>query len=228
VLEVRQQDNLKIVTAKNRENGVLRDFSAEALMIAAGRIPNSDTLKPEKTGVVLDERGYIKVNEFLETGKKNIWAFGDAIGKKMFKHVANYEAGIVWHNSIHEHKVPMDYSAAPHAIFSRPQVAAVGLKEEEAKNQGYKILVGKAQYKNTAMGAAMGQPEGFVKVIVERETGKVLGGHIIGAEASVLIQEIVNVIITETKSYAPILRAMHIHPALTEVVQQAFGNLAPA
>ena len=92
----------------------------------------------------------------------------------------------------------------------------------------YKILVGKAQYKNTAMGAAMGEPEGFVKVIVERETGKVLGGHIIGAEASVLIQEIVNVIITETKSYAPILRAMHIHPALTEVVQQAFGNLAPA
>jgi len=228
VLEVRQEDNLKIVTAKNRENGVLRDFSAEALMIAAGRIPNSDTLKPEKTGVALDERGYIKVNEFLETGKKNIWAFGDAIGKKMFKHVANYEAGIVWHNSIHEHKVPMDYSAAPHAIFSHPQVAAVGLKEEEAKNQGYKILVGKAQYKNTAMGAAMGQPEGFVKVIVERETGKVLGGHIIGAEASVLIQEIVNVIITETKSYAPILRAMHIHPALTEVVQQAFGNLAPA
>jgi len=228
VLEVRQQDNLKIVTAKNRENGVLRDFSAEALMIAAGRIPNSDTLKPEKTGVVLDERGYIKVNEFLETGKKNIWAFGDAIGKKMFKHVANYEAGIVWHNSIHEHKVPMDYSAAPHAIFSHPQVAAVGLKEVEAKNQGYKILVGKAQYKNTAMGAAMGEPEGFVKVIVERETGKVLGAHIIGPEASVLIQEIVNVIITETKSYAPILRAMHIHPALTEVVQQAFGNLAPA
>ncbi len=228
VLEVRQEDNMKIVTAKNRENGALQDFSAEALMIAAGRIPNSDTLKPEKTGVALDERGYIKVNEFLETGKKNIWAFGDAIGKKMFKHVANYEAGIVWHNSIHEHKVPMDYSAAPHAIFSHPQVAAVGLKEEEAKNQGYKILVGKAQYKNTAMGAAMGEPEGFVKVIVERETGKVLGGHIIGAEASVLIQEIVNVIITETKSYAPILRAMHIHPALTEVVQQAFGNLAPA
>ena len=227
VLEVRQQDNLKIVTAKNRENGVLRDFSAEALMIAAGRIPNSDTLKPEKTGVALDERGYIKVNEFLETGKKNIWAFGDAIGKKMFKHVANYEAGIVWHNSIHEHKVPMDYSAAPHAIFSHPQVAAVGLKEVEAKNQGYKILVGKAQYKNTAMGAAMGEPEGFVKVIVERETGKVLGAHIIGPEASVLIQEIVNVIVTETKSYAPILRAMHIHPALTEVVQQAFGNLAP-
>ena len=101
------------------------------------------------------------------------------------------------------------------------------MKEAEAKQQGYKILVGKALYKDTAMGGAMGEPEGFVKVIVERETGKILGGHIIGAEASVLIQEIVNAMVTENRSYAPIVRAMHIHPALSEVVQQAFGNLAP-
>ncbi len=228
VLEVKQEDDVKIVIARNRENGALQSFSAEALMIATGRIPNSDTLKPGKTGVNLDERGYIQVNEFLETSRKNIWAFGDAIGKKMFKHVANYEAGIVWHNSIHDQKVPMDYSAAPHAIFCHPQIASVGLKEAEAEKQGYKISVGRAQYKNTAMGAAMGKPEGFVKAIVERETGKVLGGHIIGAEASILIQEIVNAMVTETKSYTPIVRAMHIHPALAEVVQQAFGNLEPA
>jgi dihydrolipoamide dehydrogenase len=185
-------------------------------------------LKPEKTGVQLDERGYVKVNEYLETSKKNIWAFGDAIGKEMFKHVANYEASVAWHNAVHDHKVKMEYSAAPHAVFTRPQVASVGLKEAEAKQQGTKILVGKAFYRDTAMGGAMGEPEGFVKVIVERETGKILGGHIIGAEASILIQEIVNAMITENKTYAPIVRAMHIHPALSEVVQQAFGNLAPA
>ncbi len=78
------------------------------------------------------------------------------------------------------------------------------------------------------MGGAMGDPEGFVKVIVERDTGKLLGGHIIGAEASILIQEIVNAMVTEDRSYAPIVRAMHIHPAMPEVVQQAFGNLRPA
>jgi mycothione reductase len=228
VVEMRQENSVKTVVAKNRDNGALQSFSAEALMIATGRVPNSDILKPEKTGVELEKRGFIKVNEFLETSKERIWAFGDAIGKKMFKHVANYEAGIVWHNSIHDHKVPIDYSAAPHAVFSNPQVAAVGLKEKEAKEQGYDILVGKALYKNTAMGAAMGEPEGLVKVIAERETGKILGGHIIGAEASALIQEIVNAMVTETKSYAPIIRAMHIHPALSEVVQQAFGNLEPA
>jgi len=228
VVEVKQDGDVKTAVAKNRESGGLKEFSADALIVATGRVPNSDLLKPEKTGVKLDERGYVKVNDYLETSKKNIWAFGDAIGKKMFKHVANYEAGIAWHNAVHGHKVKMGYSAAPHAVFTHPQVASVGLKEAEAKQQGHKILVGKAFYRDTAMGSAMGEPEGFVKVIVERETGKILGGHIIGAEASILVQEIVNAMVTETRSFAPIVRAMHIHPALAEVVQNAFGNLRPA
>jgi mycothione reductase len=228
VVEVKQESDVKTLIARNREDGSYRKFSTEALMIAAGRVPNSDLLKPEKTGVKLDERGYVKVNDYLETGKKNIWAFGDAIGKEMFKHVANYEAGIVWHNAVHDHKVPMDFSVAPHAVFTHPQVASVGLKEAEAKQQGHKILVGKAFYRNTAMGGAMGEPEGFVKVIVEQETGKILGGHIIGAEASILIQEIVNAMVTENRSFVPIVRAMYIHPALAEVVQNAFGNLRSA
>jgi mycothione reductase len=228
VVEVKQKSDVKTLIARNREDGSYREFSAETLMIAAGRVPNSDLLKPEKTGVKLDERGYVKVNDYLETSKKNIWAFGDAIGKEMFKHVANYEAGIVWHNVVHDHKAPMDFSVAPHAVFTHPQVASVGLKEAEAKQQGHKILVGKAFYRNTAMGGAMGEPEGFVKVIVEQETGKILGGHIIGAEASILIQEIVNAMVTENRSFVPIMRAMYIHPALAEVVQNAFGNLRPA
>jgi mycothione reductase len=227
VVSVKQKGKVKTVVARNREDDSLREFNAEALMVAAGRVPNSDLLKPEKTGVKLDERGYVKVNAYLETSKRNIWAFGDAIGKEMFKHVANYEASLAWHNAVHDHKAEVDYSAAPHAVFTHPQVASVGLKEAEAKQHGYKILVGKAFYKDTAMGGAMGEPAGFVKVIAEQETGKILGGHIIGAEASVLIQEIVNAMVTEDKSFMPILRAMHIHPALSEVVQNAVGNLRP-
>jgi mycothione reductase len=224
-LEVNEANGVKTVKARNREDGTFKEFSAEALMIAAGRVPNSDLLKPEKTGVKLDEHGFIKVDEYLETNKKRIWAFGDAIGKHMFKHVANYEAGIAWHNATHDHKVKMDYSVAPHAVFTYPQVATVGLKEEEARQLGYKILIGKALYKDTAMGAALGKPEGFVKVIVENQTGRILGAHIIGPEASVLIQEVINAMNTESRSFSPIARAMHIHPALNEVVQQAFGNL---
>ena len=223
--EIRQEGSGKVVVAKNLAEGTTKEFTADALMVATGREPNSDLLKPEKTGVKLDERGYIKVNEFLETGKKNIWAFGDAIGKYMFKHVANYEAGIAWHNAVHDHKAKVDYIAVPHAVFSEPQVASVGLREADAKLQGLKILVGTALYRDTAMGAAMGFVDGFVKVIVEQQTGKILGGHIIGPQASILIQEIITAMNSGDRSLTPILQSMHIHPAMPEVVQNAFGNL---
>jgi dihydrolipoamide dehydrogenase len=104
----------------------------------------------------------------------------------------------------------------------------VGLKEEEARQNGYRILVGKGFYRDTAQGAAMGYPKGFVKVIVEHETGKVLGGHIVGPHASMLIQEVVNAMAFGDKTFEPIARAMHIHPALSEVVQRAFDSLREA
>jgi dihydrolipoamide dehydrogenase len=223
-IEARQEGVTKMLAAKNRQDGSIREFSAEAIMIATGRASKAGSLKPERTGVTIDDLGFIKVDDYLETSKKNIFAFGDAIGKQMFKHVANYEAGVVWHNSTHDHKVKVDFSAVPHAVFTHPQIASVGLKEEDAK-QKFKILVGRAFYKETAMGAALGFPEGFVKVIVEQGTGKILGAHIIGPEASILIQEITNAMVTEKGDFRPIARGMHIHPALNEVVQNAFGNL---
>jgi dihydrolipoamide dehydrogenase len=224
-VEAKQNGDLKTVVAKSVVDDQVRELSAEALLVAAGRVPNSDLLKPEKTGVELDKRGYIKVNEYLETRKKNIFAFGDAIGKQMFKHVANYEAQVAWHNSMHDHKVKADYTAAPHAVFTNPQVASVGMKQAEAKRAGYKILVGKAYYKDTAQGAAMAEPKGFVKVIVEKKSGQILGAHIIGPFASMLIQEVINAMSTSDKSFLPIIRGMHIHPAMNEVVLNAFGDL---
>jgi dihydrolipoamide dehydrogenase len=224
-VEAKQDGDVKTVVAKSVVDDQVRELSAEALLVAAGRVPNSDLLKPEKTGVELDKRGYIKVNEYLETRKKNIFAFGDAIGKQMFKHVANYEAQVAWHNSIHDHKVKADYTAAPHAVFTNPQVASVGLKQAEAERAGYKILVGKAYYKDTAQGAAMAEPKGFVKVIVERKSGQILGAHIIGPFASMLIQEVINAMSTGDRSFLPIIRGMHIHPAVNEVVLNAFGDL---
>jgi mycothione reductase len=227
-LEAKQEGTIKTVIGRNILDGSLKEFSAETVMIATGRISNADILKLEKTGVKLDEHKFIKVNEYLETSKKNIWAFGDAIGIQMFKHVANYEAGVAWHNALHDHRVKIDFSAAPHAVFSNPQIASVGLTQEQAKAKVGRILVGHALYRDTAMGAAMGFPEGFVKVIVERQTGKILGAHIIGPEASILIQEVVNAMVSNGGTFEPIAQAMHIHPAMCEVVQNAFGGLTPA
>ena len=224
-LEVKENSSLKTVVARNILDGQMQEFSAETLLLAAGRVPNSDLLKPEKTGVNLDKRGYVKVNEYLETSKKNIFAFGDAIGRYMFKHVANYEAQIAWHNSIHDHKIKVDYTAAPHAVFTHPQVASVGLKPVEAVKKGHKILVGKAYYRDTAQGAAMSRPKGFAKVVVEQKTGQILGAHIIGPFASMVIQEIINAMSTGDRSLLPIVRGLHIHPAMNEVVQNAFSSL---
>jgi dihydrolipoamide dehydrogenase len=224
-VEVVEKDGLTEVMAVNRETNEERTFSAESLFISSGRRSNSDLLKPERTGVKFDDRGFVIVNEFLETSKERIWAFGDTIGKHMFKHVANYEAGIAWHNFSHKgHKIPVNYSSVPYGVFSYPQVASVGMTEKEAREKGYNVLVGRQELKETAKGAAMDE-EGFVKVIVEEKTGKILGGHIVGPYAPTIIQEIINAMNSGDGSYSPIMQAMHIHPALSEVVQFAFYNL---
>lgn len=224
-IEVQEKDGTKIVVARSLDNGQIEEFSGDSILVAAGRVPNSDILKPEKTGVELDKMGFVKVNEFLETRKKNIFAFGDAIGRQMFKHVANYEAQVAWHNSVHDHKVKVDYSAMPHAVFTHPQVASVGMKEAEAVQSGHEIMVGRALYKDTAQGAAMAETVGFVKVIVEQKTGRIFGAHVIGPFASILIQEIVNAMASGDGTFVPIFRGLHIHPSMTEVVQKAFSNL---
>ncbi|MBS7653400.1 dihydrolipoyl dehydrogenase [Candidatus Bathyarchaeota archaeon] len=224
-VEVNRRGSMKSLTAREVETGRKLKFSTEAIFIASGRRSNADLLRPERTGVELDERGYIKVNEYLETSKERVWAFGDAIGKHMFKHVANYEAGIAWHNFIHPHKIPVDYSSVPYAVFGDPQVASVGLTEAEARRRGYEILVGRYDYRDTAKGEAMDAEEGFVKVIIDAKRGRILGTHIIGPLAPELIQEVINVMNCGDGSYRPIMWSMHIHPALSEVVQFAFNNL---
>jgi len=224
VTEVREKGDLKEVATADKA-GKTQIFRAESLFIAAGLRSNADLLKPEKTGVELDERGFIRVNEFYETSKPRIWAFGDAIGRAMFKHVANKEAELVWHAFSHGHKEALNYDQIPYAVFSWPQTASVGLTEEEALRRGKRILIGLSNYADTAKGAAMGEEDGFVKVVVEEETYKILGAHIVGPEAPTLIQEVIDAMNTSDGSINPILDAMHIHPALPEVVQRAFYNL---
>jgi len=215
----------KEVEAVDTSTGESDVFEAEALFVAAGRMSNADLLKPERTGVELDARGFVKVNEYLETSKPLIWAFGDAIGRHMFKHVANYETGVAWYNFISGQREPVDYNAVPYAVFSDPQVASVGMTEAEARGAGLEVLTGFYEYRNTAKGAAMGVEEGFVKVVVEDVTYRILGGHIVGPHAPILLQEVINVMNTEEGSVIPIQNAMYIHPALPEVVQRAFFSL---
>jgi dihydrolipoamide dehydrogenase len=220
---------MKTVVAVNRENGKPVEFEAETVLVAAGRGSNSDILHPEKAGIKTDDEGWIIVDDYLETSQPNVWALGDADGRYLFKHVANHEALTVYLNAVGKKKVKVDYHAVPHAVFMVPEVASVGLKEKEAVEKYGKsnLLIGVERFQDTAKGLAMDVTDCFAKIILESNTLKILGAHIIGPCASLLIQEVINLMYTPTQDAEPILQAMHIHPALSEVVQRAVGARVP-
>lgn len=223
VVDVQPQTESVVVTGKEMRSGKEIKVSGEKVFVAAGRKSNADLLKVENTGVKTDNQGYIQVNEYLETSKRNIWAFGDAIGKAMFKHVANEEAGVAWRNAFHEKKTKMNYQMIPYAVFTYPEIAAVGLTEAEAKKQ-HQVLVGTTRYSEVAKGGAMMEENGFAKAIVEKQTRKILGFHIIGPYAPMVIQEVINAMALGG-NIAFISQGMHIHPALPELVLRTLGNL---
>ena len=229
VVQVDRKGEKKVVSAKSMKDKRIYEFEADEILLAAGRRSNSDLLHPEKTGVETDEHGWIKVNEYLETSKKDIWALGDAIGKHMFRHTANYESKIVSHNLLIAKKLDdreaADYHAVPYAIFTHPQVAGVGMKEEEAKNSGRKVLVGCARYMDVAKGVAMAEEHGFAKVILEEDTGRILGATVVGPMASELVQQVVYLMNTEYQDLVPVMKSQVIHPTINEVLVHAFSNL---
>jgi mycothione reductase len=230
VLEVaRDRDGKKVITAKEIGSDKEVVVTAEEILVATGRGPNTDILHPERAGIKTDSNGWIEVNDFLETSQKDIWAFGDANGKYLFKHVANYESLVVFHNAVLKENVKVDYHAVPHAVFSYPEIASVGLKEKEAIEMygEENVLIGFKKYEDTAKGAAMDVKDFFVKVILEKNTDRILGAHIIGPYASILIQEIIDLMYVPEEKADPIIQGMHIHPALSEVVEKAFYSLMP-
>lgn len=225
VIKVDVRDGKKIAFARNLVDNSVYEFQADEILVAAGRISNSDILKPEKSGVKTDNQGWIKVNEYLETSKLGIWALGDAIGKNMFRHAANYESELVWHNIIETQKDKADFHAVPHAVFTHPTVASVGLKESDAVASGHKILVGRAMYKDVARGVAMDEENGFVKVVLEEETGKILGGTVVGSGAPELVQQLVYLMNAEYQDSETLIKSQVIHPTISEVIAKAFANL---
>lgn len=221
--EVKKIKNGCAVFAKVK-NKYAEEIRAEKIMIATGRKSNADLLKVENSGIETDSAHYIKVNDYMETSKHNIWAFGDAIGKQMFTHAGDKEAEIAWHNSANDEKIRMDFMSIPSAVFTHPQIASVGLTEAEAR-EGYEILVGKAKYSDIVAGDTMLEKEGFAKAIVDKNTRRILGFHIIGPYASHIIQEVVNAVVNKnTVDY--ITNSTHTFPSLSELIPQALDNLS--
>ncbi|MFO7927195.1 MAG: dihydrolipoyl dehydrogenase [Halobacteriota archaeon] len=196
--------------------------SGDELLVAAGRTPNSDTLDLDAAGVETDERGFVETDEYLRTTAESVWALGDIVGEHLLKHSANHEAKAVARNLFGSDLHPVDYTAMPFAVFASPEVAGVGAREAELRDAGREYATRTYRYDQTARGDAM-KADGFLKAIIDLD-GEILGCHIIGPEASNLIQEVVVAMTAGSGTVQDIREAVHIHPALSEVVQRGFSG----
>jgi mycothione reductase len=210
------------LVAKNSAGKSIELYS-DQLLVAVGRVPNSDTLGLEESGVKTNKKGFVITDRYLETNIKGIFAIGDAIGRYLFKHNANHEAQYAYHNILHpDDKIPVSYAAMPHAIFSSPQISGVGFTEQQLKEEK-KIDYHKSIYPyiGTAMGQALEDRDGFAKFLVNKKDRKILGCHIIGTDASILIHEVIVAMKAGNGTIDNILKSVHIHPALSEVISRA-------
>lgn len=225
------ENGQKYVVARDRRTEKRFRFRAEEIMVAAGRISNADLFHPERTGVKTDPKGFVIVDEFLRTNVEGIYAIGDAIGRNMFRHTANYESEVAWNNMVaqtEEEMQVLDEHAVPHAVFTWPEVASVGIKEQDAIDSKILVLVGQASYNDAIKGYAMGdEGNSFVKVILEAKTRKILGAHAVGPHATAMVQPLVYLMNSGKGTYMPLVRAQTIHPAMEEIMVRAFGNLRP-
>ncbi|GAA3801788.1 mycothione reductase [Streptomyces chiangmaiensis] len=200
------------------------EHSVEAamLLVSAGRRPNTDRLDAAAGGLELDAHGHIVTDRAYRTSVPGIWALGDVANHFQLKHMANAESRIVRHNMLHpQDQRTLPHSLAPHAVFTSPQIASVGLTEQEARNRKIDYLASVRDYADTAYGWALEDTTSFVKMLADPRDRMLLGAHIIGPQAATLIQPLIQAM-TLGLTVDQIGRdVLYIHPALTEVVEQA-------
>lgn len=225
VTEVRVENGERVAVCKDRADGGVREVRADKILVATGVQSNADWLRPQNSGIAVDKENYIVVDKYLETNVPGVFAIGDIIGRTMFRHTANYHSELVWYNMFGGKRVELDEHAVPHAVFGYPEVGSVGLTQEECKKLGYKVLVGYSEYIDCAKGYALAEEDGLVKVIVDQKSRRILGAHIVGTSAAILVQQIVYLMNSGDQTYMPLARSQCIHPALSEAVVRAFGAL---
>ncbi|MDC0506199.1 dihydrolipoyl dehydrogenase [Candidatus Gracilibacteria bacterium] len=227
--KVEYKNNTFYITIVDKE-GSEEIMESDGLFVATGVFPMSGKLGLENTSITTDKRGYIEVNDHLETKASGVYALGDVIGKYLFRHSVNYEGEYLLAQHYRGAKQsPIKYPPVPHAIFSYPQIAGVGvtedqlIKDNQVEGKDYEIAI--HNYKNSAMGSAMKAEVGFVKLIADKQTGVLIGAHILGEKSSDLIHMLI-VLVSDRKPVSFMLDSMiFIHPALAEVIRNAARKL---
>ncbi|WP_040282406.1 mycothione reductase [Tessaracoccus massiliensis] len=210
-------------------NGIEYEYFADAVLVAVGRVRNSDTLDPAAGGIEMRETGQIRVDAQQRTSATGVWAIGDVSSGHLLKHVANAEMRTVQHNLLHpDQPVETDHRYVPHAVFSDPQVAAVGATEEQLKAWGLPYVCARQRYADVAYGWALEDEGHFVKLLADPTNGHLLGAHIIGPQAPTLIQPLIQAMSFGQRVDEMARGQYWIHPALPEVVENALLGLVAA
>ena len=199
---------------------------SDGLLVAVGRRPNSDQLAVATTGVSTVDSGHVWVDKYQQTNVEGIWALGDMSSPYELKHVANHEERVVKHNLLHPGSpIAADHRFVPHAVFSSPQIASVGLTERQAVERGLRYVASTQDYAGIAYGWAMEDTTGFAKLLADPDTGLLLGAHIIGPQASTLIQPLIQAMSFGLKAREMASGQYWIHPAMPELVENALLKL---
>ena len=202
--------------------GPLETLEASALLVATGRRPNTDLLNATAGGLELDEHGHIASDNACRTSIPGVWAVGDATNHFQLKHVANAETRIVRHNLLHPDDVrSLPLTVVPHAVFSDPQIAGAGATERHARERGINHVVSVRDYADTAYGWALEDTTSFVKILADPGTRLLLGAHVIGPQAAILLQPLLQAMTLGQTIDQVAHDVLYIHPALSEVVEQA-------
>ena len=204
-------------------DGAAETLDVDMVLVATGRRSNSDGLALDLAGVEVDEDGLVVVDEHQRTTAEGVWALGDVSNRFQLKHVSNDEARVVRHNLLHvdrpEAMVTSNHAVVPSAVFTSPQIASVGLTEQEARERGLRYVTARQSFGDTAYGWAMEDTTGFAKVLADPDSGRLLGAHLMGPEASNLIQPLIGAM-SFGQTAQEVARGQYwIHPALTEVVE---------
>jgi dihydrolipoamide dehydrogenase len=216
VTELGEAQSEKVVRAES-EDGEEIEVRGDEVLIATGRRPNSDTWEVEAAGIETDEKGFVETDDYLETSAEGVWAIGDIAGNYKFKHSGDKEAEYAIRNAVRGERARVEYPGMAHAIFGSPQVGSLGETEEDVERDDYDV--GTFEYGETALGAALAEG-GFAKAIVGPD-GEILGFHVVGPHASMLIHEVATAVAAGADA-DDIAETIHVHPALSEVVQGAF------
>jgi len=214
---LKQTDSNATISAEVK--GEQQEFTADKILVSVGRQANTEGIGIENTDIQL-EKGYIITNEYFQTKESHIYAIGDVIGGLQLAHVASHEGIVAVEHIAGQNPSPIDYNLVSKCIYSAPEAASVGLTEDQAKEQGYKVKKGKFNFRAIGKALVFGEADGFVKIVADEETNDILGVHMIGPHVTDMISEAGLAKVLDATPWE-VAHTIHPHPTLSEAIGEA-------